>query len=56
MPLATIDLNKDARAERVRIVSHAVYGAMVEIANGPVNDKVGIEGPGTLVNHVADEV
>jgi hypothetical protein len=54
MPLATIDLNKDA--ERVRIVSHAVYGAMVEIANGPVNDKVGIEGPGRLVNHVADEV
>jgi 4-oxalocrotonate tautomerase len=39
MPLVRIDLNKDAPAERVRIVSQAVYGAMIEIANVPTNDK-----------------
>jgi 4-oxalocrotonate tautomerase len=39
MPLARIELNKDAPAERVRIVSQPVYGAMIEIANVPVNDK-----------------
>ncbi len=56
MPLVRIDLNKDAPAERVRIVSQAVYGAMIEIANVPINDKAGIEGLGTLVNPIADEV
>ena len=32
MPLVRIDLNKDAPAERVRIVSQAVHGAMIDLA------------------------
>jgi 4-oxalocrotonate tautomerase len=39
MPLARIDISKDASAELVRIVSEAVYKAMVEIANVPMHDK-----------------
>ena len=51
MPLVRIDLNEDAPAERVRIVSQAVYGAMIEIANVPVNDKFHI-----VTRHSADEI
>jgi 4-oxalocrotonate tautomerase len=51
MPLVRIDLNKDAPAERVRIVSQAVYGAMIEIANSPVNDKFQI-----VTRHSTDEI
>jgi 4-oxalocrotonate tautomerase len=51
MPLVRIDLNKDAPAERVRIVSQAVYGAMTELANVPVNDKFQI-----VTRHSADEI
>jgi 4-oxalocrotonate tautomerase len=51
MPLVRIDLNKDAPAERVRVVSQAVYGAMTEIANVPVNDKFQI-----VNRHSADEI
>ena len=51
MPLVRIDLNKDAPTERVRIVSQAVYGAMIEIANVPVNDKFHI-----VTRHSADEI
>jgi 4-oxalocrotonate tautomerase len=51
MPLVRIDLNKDAPAERVRIVSQAIYGAMIEIANVPVNDKFQI-----VTRHSADEI
>jgi hypothetical protein len=29
---------------------------MIEVANVPINDKVGIEGPGVLVNPIAGEV
>jgi len=39
MPLARIDISKDASAKLVRIVSEAVYKAMVEVANGPVHGK-----------------
>jgi hypothetical protein len=39
MPLVRIDLSKDAPPERVRVLSQAVYGAMVEIANVPAHDK-----------------
>jgi hypothetical protein len=46
------DLNKDAPAERVRIGSQAVYGAMTETANVPIQ----IEDLGTLVNPIAREV
>jgi hypothetical protein len=56
MPLARIGLSKDAPAERVRIDSQAVYGAMIGIANVPIDDKAEIEGLGTLANPVADEV
>jgi 4-oxalocrotonate tautomerase len=51
MPLVRIDLNKDAPAERVRIVSQAVYGAMIEIASAPVNDKFQV-----VTRHSADEI
>ena len=51
MPLVRIDLNKDAPAERIRIVSQAVYGAMIEIANVPVNDKFHV-----VTRHSADEI
>jgi 4-oxalocrotonate tautomerase len=51
MPLVRIDLNKDAPAERVRIVSQAVYSAMIEIANVPVNDRFHI-----VTRHSADEI
>jgi 4-oxalocrotonate tautomerase len=51
VPLVRIDLNKDAPAERVRAVSQAVYGAMADIANVPVNDKFQI-----VTRHTADEI
>ena len=35
MPLARVDLSKDAPPERVRVVSEAIYRAMVKIANVP---------------------
>jgi 4-oxalocrotonate tautomerase len=51
MPLVRIDLNKDAPSERVRVVSQAVYGAMIDIANVPVDDKFQI-----VTRHSADEI
>jgi 4-oxalocrotonate tautomerase len=51
MPLVRIDLNKNAPAERVRVVSQAVYGAMTDIADVPVNDKFQI-----ITRHAADEI
>ena len=51
MPLVRIDLNKDAPSERVRVVSQAVYGAMTDIANVPINDKFQI-----VTRHSADEI
>jgi 4-oxalocrotonate tautomerase len=51
MPLVRIDLNKDAPGERVRVVSQAVYGAMTDIADVPVNDKFQI-----ITRHAADEI
>jgi phenylpyruvate tautomerase PptA (4-oxalocrotonate tautomerase family) len=51
MPLVRIDLNKDAPSQRVRVVSQAVYGAMTDIANVPVNDKFQI-----VTRHSADEI
>src|SRR5580658_9938774 len=51
MPLVRIDLNKDAPAERIRVVSEAVYGAMIEIANVPVNDRFQV-----VTRHSADEI
>ena len=51
MPLVRIDLNKDTPAERIRVVSQAVYGAMTDIANVPINDKFQI-----VTRHSADEI
>jgi 4-oxalocrotonate tautomerase len=51
MPLARIDINKQASAELVRIVSEAVYKAMVDVANVPPHDKFQV-----INRHEADEM
>ena len=51
MPLVRIDLNGDAPAERIRVVSNAAYGAMTEIANVPINDMFHV-----VTRHRADEI
>ena len=51
MPLVRIDLSKNASRERIRAVSDAVYGAMVEIANVPLHDKFQI-----ITRHADDEI
>ena len=51
MPLARIDIRKDASVELVRIVSEAVYQAMVDVANVPVHDKFQV-----INRHAADEI
>jgi 4-oxalocrotonate tautomerase len=51
MPLVRIDVGKDAPAERIRVVSEAVYGAMTAVANVPVNDKFQV-----VTRHSADEI
>src|SRR5260370_6905609 len=51
MPLVRIDLSKNASKERIRAVSDAVYGAMVELANVPLHDKFQI-----ITRHADDEI
>ena len=51
MPLARIDISKDASDKLVRIVSEAVYKAMVEVANVPVHDKFQV-----INRHAEDEI
>jgi 4-oxalocrotonate tautomerase len=51
MPLARIDINQDASSELVRIVSEAIYNAMVEIANVPPHDKFQV-----ISRHASDEI
>jgi 4-oxalocrotonate tautomerase len=51
MPLARIDIREDASVELVRIVSEAVYQAMVDVANVPVHDKFQV-----INRHAADEI
>jgi phenylpyruvate tautomerase PptA (4-oxalocrotonate tautomerase family) len=51
MPLARIDLSKDAPLERIKVVSDAIYGAMVEIANVPAHDKFQV-----VTRHALDEI
>jgi len=51
MPLARIDISKDAPPERIKIVSEAVYRAMTELANVPPNDKFQV-----VTRHAADEI
>jgi 4-oxalocrotonate tautomerase len=51
MPLARIDISRDAPPERIKIISEAIYGAMVEIANVPLHDKFQV-----VTRHAADEI
>jgi 4-oxalocrotonate tautomerase len=51
MPLARIDISKNASDELIRIVSEAVYRAMVEVANVPAHDKFQV-----INRHAADEM
>jgi 4-oxalocrotonate tautomerase len=51
MPLARIDISKNASEELIRIVSEAVYRAMVEVANVPAHDKFQV-----INRHAADEM
>jgi 4-oxalocrotonate tautomerase len=51
MPLARIDLSKDAPSELVRVVSEAIYRAMVEVANVPQHDKFQV-----VTRHAPDEI
>jgi 4-oxalocrotonate tautomerase len=51
MPLARIDLSKDAPPERVRVVSEAIYHAMAEVANVPLHDKFQV-----VTRHAPDEI
>ena len=51
MPLVRIDLSKHAPPDRLSIVSQAVYGAMVEIANVPAHDKFQV-----VTRHITDEI
>jgi 4-oxalocrotonate tautomerase len=51
MPLARIDLIRNASAERIKAVSEVVYKAMVEVAGVPHNDKFQI-----ITRHASDEI
>ena len=51
MPLVRIDLSRTASRERVRAVGDAVYNAMIEVANVPVNDRFQI-----VTRHEPDEI
>jgi 4-oxalocrotonate tautomerase len=51
MPLARIDLNKDAPVERIRVVSQAIYNAMIEIADVPLHDRFMI-----VTRHAPEEI
>jgi Tautomerase enzyme len=51
MPLARIDIHKDAPSELVRIVSDAIYGAMVDLASVPLHDKFQV-----ITRHASDEI
>jgi len=51
MPLARIDVSKDAPLERIKVVSEAIYSAMVEIADVPLHDKFQV-----VTRHAADEM
>jgi hypothetical protein len=51
MPLARIDIRNDASVELVRVVSEAVYKAMVDVAKVPVHDKFQV-----INRHASDEI
>jgi 4-oxalocrotonate tautomerase len=51
MPLARIDVNQNASPELIRAISDAIYNAMRELANVPVNDKFQV-----VTRHADDEI
>jgi 4-oxalocrotonate tautomerase len=51
MPLARIDISKHAPASLVRIVSEAIYQAMLDVANVPPHDKFQV-----INRHEVDEI
>jgi 4-oxalocrotonate tautomerase len=51
MPLARIDISKDASASLVHIISEAVYKAMVDLASVPPHDKFQV-----INRHEVDEM
>jgi 4-oxalocrotonate tautomerase len=51
MPLARIDVNKDASAELVKVIGDAVYDAMIGTANVPENDHFQV-----VTRHTSDEL
>jgi 4-oxalocrotonate tautomerase len=51
MPLARIDISREASAELVSIVGTAIYGAMVAVAGVPANDHFQV-----VHRHAADEI
>jgi phenylpyruvate tautomerase PptA (4-oxalocrotonate tautomerase family) len=51
MPLARIDISSKASAALVRVISDAIYKAMVEVANVPVHDKFHV-----VTRHAQDEI
>ena len=51
MPLARIDISREASAELVSIVGTAIYGAMVAVADVPANDHFQV-----VHRHAADEI
>lgn len=51
MPVARINLSKDISPEVVRIISDAVYDAMIEVASVPQHDRFQI-----ITRHSSDEL
>jgi 4-oxalocrotonate tautomerase len=51
VPLARIDVSKDAPPERIKVVSEAIYGAMADLASVPLHDKFQV-----VTRHAADEI
>lgn len=51
MPLARINIFKDASPEQVRAISDVVYEAMTTVANVPANDKYQV-----VTRHTSDEL
>jgi 4-oxalocrotonate tautomerase len=51
MPLARIDVNTAAPPERIKVVTEAIYNAMIEIAKVPLHDKFQV-----VTRHAADEI
>jgi 4-oxalocrotonate tautomerase len=51
VPLVRIDISKGASSELIRIVSDAVYNAMVDIANVPLHDRFQV-----ISRHEPDEI